>query len=46
MDAQHCQNIPGHIEHFFRFYITILVMTVTNVSAGHQDAVGTLLKSL
>ena len=29
-----------------RFYITVQVMTVADVSSGHQNAIGTLLKCL
>jgi hypothetical protein len=39
------QQFGGQPDLFFRMNITLQVMTVADVSTGHQHTVGTLLKS-
>ncbi len=40
------EQFAGHFNYPGSLFITIQVMTVANVSATHQDAVGPLLESL
>ena len=46
IDSQQPEQFSGFFDDLLAFYITLQVMTVADVSAGHQDAVGALDKSL
>ena len=44
LNPQHGRQLFSCSEHLFSFYITIQVMTVTDVSAGDKDTVSPILK--
>jgi hypothetical protein len=46
INAQYIGQFLGHMEHLFGLYITIQVMTVADVSPGHQYPVSAFLKCL
>lgn len=43
-DSQKVNQLLSEMKHLFGFNITILVMAVTDMSAGDQNAVGPFLK--
>jgi hypothetical protein len=46
VDSEQIEQFMGHFDYLGCLFITVQVMTVTDMSAAHQDTVGPQLKGL